>query len=73
MADNTDGPNCDGYDTGSLDSVGYNLTNDKTGTACSFTRKTDLVNKNPLLGHLARATAARQRPCCRAPKARPPM
>ena len=72
VADNTNGPNCDGYDTGSLDSVGYNLTNDKTGTACSFTRKTDLANKNHSSG-TSRATAARQRPCCRAPKARPPM
>jgi hypothetical protein len=48
-----DGANCDGYDAASLYSAGYNLTNDKTGTACSFTAATDLVNKNPLLGHLA--------------------
>lgn len=47
------GDNCDGYDAASLDSAGYNLTNDKTGTACGFTAATDLVNKNPLLGHLA--------------------
>ena len=36
-----------------LQSAGYNLTDDKTGTACDFTTATDLVNKNPLLGHLA--------------------
>ena len=52
VADNT-GVNCDGYDAASLDSAGYNLTNDTTGTACSFDAATDLVNKNPLLGPLA--------------------
>ena len=52
VAGNT-GVNCDAYDAASLDSAGYNLTNDKTGTACSFTAVTDLVNKNPLLGPLA--------------------
>jgi Bacterial Ig-like domain (group 3) len=52
VADNTKGSNCDATAT-SLQSVGYNLTNDKTGTACKFTAATDLVNKNPLLGHLA--------------------
>ncbi len=52
VADNT-GVNCDGYDAASLDSAGYNLTNDATGTACSFDAATDLVNKNPLLGPLA--------------------
>jgi Bacterial Ig-like domain (group 3) len=52
VADNT-GVNCDGYDVASLDSAGYNLTNDKTGTACGFDQATDLVNKNPLLGPLA--------------------
>ena len=51
MAGNTGG-NCDAS-AASLSSAGYNLTNDKTGTACSFTAATDLVNKNPLLGHLA--------------------
>jgi Bacterial Ig-like domain (group 3) len=51
VADNT-GYNCDAYDVGSLDSAGYNLTNDKTGAACSFTAATDLVNKKPLLGPL---------------------
>ena len=50
-ADNTGG-NCDGYDTSSLSSVGFNLTNDTTGTACAFTAL-DLVNKSPLLGPLA--------------------
>jgi Bacterial Ig-like domain (group 3) len=53
VADNTGGPNCDAYGPGSLYSVGYNLTNDTTGTACGFTTATDLVNKNPLLGPLA--------------------
>ena len=52
VADNT-GVNCDAYDAASLDSAGYNLTNDTTGTACSFDAATDLVNKNPLLGSLA--------------------
>jgi Bacterial Ig-like domain (group 3)/Right handed beta helix region len=52
VAGNT-GFNCDAYDSGSLASAGYNLTNDKTGAACSFTAVTDLVNKNPLLGALA--------------------
>jgi hypothetical protein len=52
VADNT-GYNCDGEYAGSLVSAGYNLTNDKTGTACSFDAATDLVNKNPLLGPLA--------------------
>lgn len=51
VADNT-GINCHAYDAASLDSAGYNLTNDTTGTACSFTAATDLVNKNPLLGPL---------------------
>ncbi|HEY3958642.1 MAG TPA: right-handed parallel beta-helix repeat-containing protein [Streptosporangiaceae bacterium] len=54
VADNTGGPNCLASGTGSrLVSAGYNLTNDKTGTACSFTTATDLVNKQPALGHLA--------------------
>ena len=52
VADNTEG-NCDPYEATSFYSVGYNLTNDKTGSACSFTAATDLVNKNPLLGKLA--------------------
>jgi hypothetical protein len=52
VADNTEG-NCEAVYADSLDSAGYNLTNDKTGTACSFTAATDLVNKNPLLGPLA--------------------
>jgi hypothetical protein len=52
VADNTGGPNCVAYDAGSLYSAGYNLTNDKTGSACGFTAATDLVNKNPLLGPL---------------------
>jgi hypothetical protein len=45
--------NCVAYYASSLYSAGYNLTNDKTGTACAFTAATDRVNKNPLLGHLA--------------------
>ncbi len=52
VADNS-GRNCDAYDAASLDSAGYNLTSDNNGTACSFTAATDLVDKNPLLGHLA--------------------
>jgi hypothetical protein len=52
VASNTGG-NCLAYDAGSLSSAGYNLTNDKTGTACGFTASTDLVNKTPLLGKLA--------------------
>jgi hypothetical protein len=52
VAGNT-GANCSAYDAGSLDSAGYNLTNDTNGTACSFTAATDLVNKNPLLGSVA--------------------
>jgi hypothetical protein len=52
VAGNT-GDNCYGYDAASLDSAGYNLTSDKNGAACSFTAATDLVNKKPLLGHLA--------------------
>jgi Bacterial Ig-like domain (group 3) len=52
VAGNTEA-NCDGYDAASLDSAGYNLTNDKTGTACSFTAATDLVDKSPALGSLA--------------------
>ena len=52
MAENT-GSNCDAYDAASLESAGYNLTSDATGTACGFTAATDLVNKNPLLGPLA--------------------
>jgi hypothetical protein len=52
VAGNT-GANCSAYDAGSLDSGGYNLTSDTTGSACSFTAATDLVNKNPLLGPLA--------------------
>jgi Bacterial Ig-like domain (group 3) len=52
VADNT-GSNCDADSSTSFESAGYNLTNDTTGTACSFTAATDLVNKNPHLGHLA--------------------
>ena len=52
VAGNT-GSNCGSFDAGSLASAGYNLTNDKTRSACSFTAATDHVNKNPLLGHLA--------------------
>jgi hypothetical protein len=51
VAGNTGG-NCYGG-TASLHSAGYNLTNDKTRTACGFNAATDRVNKNPLLGHLA--------------------
>ena len=36
-----------------LSSVGYNLTDDTTGTACGFTQTTDKVNVNPDLGPLA--------------------
>jgi hypothetical protein len=52
VASNT-GSNCAGINAASLASAGYNLTSDKTGTACGFDAATDLVNKNPLLGHLA--------------------
>ena len=52
IADNTLG-NCDPYNASSFYSVGYNLTNDKTGTACSFNAATDRANQNPLLGSLA--------------------
>ena len=52
VASNT-GANCAGLNAASLASAGYNLTNDQTGTACSFDAATDLVNKNPLLGSLA--------------------
>jgi len=52
VANNT-GSNCSGYDAASLQSAGYNLTNDKTGAACAFTAATDLVNKNPALRSLA--------------------
>jgi hypothetical protein len=52
VADNT-GVDCLAYDAASLDSAGYNLTDDKTGTPCSFTAATDLVNASPLLGALA--------------------
>ncbi len=45
------GGNCGGS-SGFVD-VGYNLTNDATGTACGFTRSTDKVNVNPDLGSLA--------------------
>jgi hypothetical protein len=71
VADNTGGPNCDAARAGSLVSAGYNLTNDKTGTACSFTTATDRVNSKPASG-ISPATAARPRPCCPAPPARPP-
>jgi hypothetical protein len=53
VAGNTGGPNCVAYDAASLDSAGYNLTNDATGTACGFTAATDLVDKSPALGSLA--------------------
>jgi hypothetical protein len=52
VAGNTGG-NCKAGGAASLASAGYNLTSDKTGTACSLTAATDRVNKNPLLGHLA--------------------
>jgi Bacterial Ig-like domain (group 3) len=47
------GGNCKAASADSLDSAGYNLTNDKTGAACAFTAATDLVNKKPALGPLA--------------------
>jgi Bacterial Ig-like domain (group 3) len=57
VADNTAAAgtegNCEAHDAGDLDSAGYNLTDDKTGAACSFTAATDLVNKKPALGPLA--------------------
>jgi len=52
VADNTTA-NCYAYYASSLNSAGYNLTNDKTGATCAFDAATDLVNKNPALGHLA--------------------
>ena len=52
-AGNTGGPNCSAGAAGSVDSAGYNLTSDKTGKACACTAATDLVNRNPALGHLA--------------------
>jgi hypothetical protein len=52
VAENT-GSNCSAYAAGDLYSAGYNLTNDASGTACSFTAATDLVDKNPALGALA--------------------
>jgi Bacterial Ig-like domain (group 3) len=53
VAGNT-GSNCLAYDPASLSSAGYNLTNDTNGNACAFTAATDLVNKNPALGPLAK-------------------
>lgn len=52
VAANTGG-NCYAASPNSLDSAGYNLTSDTTGTACGFNASHDLVNKNPLLGSLA--------------------
>jgi hypothetical protein len=52
VAGNTGG-NCHAVAAGEIASAGYNLTNDKTGAACSFTATNDRANKNPLLGHLA--------------------
>lgn len=52
VAGNTGG-NCHAAAAGQIASAGYNLTNDKTRAACSFTATNDRVNKNPLLGHLA--------------------
>ncbi len=52
VAGNTGG-NCGAADAASLQSAGYNLTSDKTRSACGFTAATDRVNKNPLLGNLA--------------------
>ena len=50
MADNTGGyGNC----LGTFTSVGYNLTDDATGTACGFTQPTDVVDADPDLGSLA--------------------
>jgi len=53
VAGNTGG-NCVPVFTSNFSSAGYNLTSDKTGKACAFTAATDRVNKNPLLGHLAK-------------------
>jgi hypothetical protein len=44
------GGNCDGAATTSL---GYDLTDDATGTACGMTASTDVVNASPDLGALA--------------------
>jgi hypothetical protein len=53
VAGNAKGANCLGYDAASLDSAGYNLTDNKTGRPCKFTAATDRVNKAPRLGRLA--------------------
>ena len=39
--------NCHAVTAGEIASAGYNLTNDKTGAACSFTAANDRVNKEP--------------------------
>jgi hypothetical protein len=52
VADNT-GYNCQAGSTTSFKSAGYNLTNDASGAACSFTSVHDKVNTNPQLGPLA--------------------
>lgn len=52
VADNT-GYNCQPDATTSYKSAGYNLTNDASGAACSFTSAHDKVNTNLQLGPLA--------------------
>jgi len=39
---------------GGFISIGYNVTDDTTGAACGLTESTDIVNKNPDLGKLAK-------------------
>jgi hypothetical protein len=58
VSGNTGGAgNCSGIPIGGtvldLFSIGYNLTDDTTGTACGFTQPTDKVNAPPDLGPLA--------------------
>jgi hypothetical protein len=51
VAGNT-GSNCYDGTGGTVASIGYNLTDDATGTNCGFTQPTDVANAHPQLGLL---------------------
>ena len=65
------GDNCDTFDAGSLSSAGYNLTNDKTGTACSFKTLRPTWPTGLHSWVLSPTMVGRPIPCCLVPKALP--
>ena len=67
VAANTGG-NCS---IGFITSVGYNLTDDTSSSACGFTDPTDVLGADPQLGSWP-TTVDIRKPCSLRPRARPP-